>query len=129
MAKVETDKLWVADPIAQMRPDEFVNDSGIYPVEYKCLIMLDPVLEKSEGGIFIPQDRQERDQEAKIEALLVAHGGNCFEDWKRDIPVPGDRVIISKYAGDGMKLAEKGEAKPYRLCNDKEVAAIDRRPR
>ena len=95
----------------------------IVPVEYKVLIKLDEMQKTTSGGIIIPDERHERDQMAQTEATLIAVGGNAFEDWNGDIPVVGDRVLVSKYAGE---RPNKDENNPYRLCVDKDICAIIR---
>lgn len=94
----------------------------IIPVEYKVLIQLDAVEEKTAGGIIMPDDRREREEWAQTEATLLAVGGNAFEDWKDDPkPVPGDRVLVNKYAGE---RPDKDESNPHRICMDKDICAI-----
>lgn len=93
----------------------------ILPVEYKVLIKLDELEKTTTGGIIIPDERRERDQMAQTEATLESVGGNAFEDWKGEIPQPGDRVLVSKYAGE---RPDKDENNPYRLCMDKDICAI-----
>lgn len=92
----------------------------IIPVEYKVLIRLDVLQEKTAGGIILPDERRERDQMAQTEATLEAVGGNAFEDWGEPKPKPGDRVLVTKYAGEAPKQGEDG----LRLCMDKDICAI-----
>lgn len=101
-----------------------INWSKVQPCEYKCLIQQ----EQSEtekraaaSGLALPPELRDREALAGVEAVLLAVGGNAFEDWKGCIPKPGDRVYTAKYAGfevvgrDGQK---------YRMCNDKEIVAV-----
>lgn len=104
------------------------NPSGIKPVEYKCLIKpyaieeTDAAIKSArEAGIIIDPTSSEREQMAQCVALLVAAGGNAFEDWKRDIPKNGDRITIAKYAGVSV-LGVDGRG--YRLVSDKDIAGI-----
>lgn len=97
------------------------NEAPFAPVEYKVLIRLDELQRKTAGGIIIPDERYDRDRMAQTEATLIAVGGNAFEDWGEPIPKPGDRVLVSKYAGE---RPNKDENNPYRLCNDKDICAI-----
>lgn len=98
------------------------NPTGINPVEYKVLIMLEPVEEKTEGGIYRTAEGQEREQAAGTSALLVAVGGNAFSDWDGRIPVPGDLVLLNKYAGSPPKAGDFRNL--YRICNDKDICAV-----
>lgn len=105
-----------------------MNTSGIKPVEYKVLVLPDDIDETDEtmrrakaAGLEIVQNIKEREQMAQIKGTLVAVGGNAFEDWKGEKPESGQRVMIAKYAG----LVAKGDdGKDYRLCNDKDIAAM-----
>lgn len=102
------------------------NESGIYPVEYKCLVAPVEVAEKSKGGILLPDEKKERDQFAQMEGTLVAASPHAFsyEDWKvaeDQKPKPGHRVLFAKYAG---AVVDGKDGKKYRLVNDKDIAAI-----
>jgi len=99
------------------------NESGIYPVEYKVLVLLDKVEEKTEGGIYFPEQTREREEWASQRGTLIAIGGNAFEDVKEPIPKPGDRICTVRYPG-GSVTGKDG--KKYHLINDKEMTAIIR---
>ena len=98
-----------------------LNPTGIRPVEYYCLVKLDPVEEKS-GSIILPDQRQDRDQMAQTYATLVEIGGNCFEGWNAPLPKVGDRIVINKYAGQTPKAGDFTDL--FRLCTDKDIVAI-----
>ncbi len=98
-----------------------INDTGSEPVEFRCVIRLDPAEEKTIGGIIIPDDRRDRSQMAATRATLLACGGNAFEDWKGLIPAPGDRVEVSKYAG---VTREADPTDWVRIIQDKEILAV-----
>ncbi len=106
---------------AKVTPINPINDTGIKPVDYKCVIRLDPAEEKTIGGIIIPDDRKDRSQMAATRATLLACGGNAFQDWKGLIPVPGDRVEVSKYAG---VTREADPTDLVRIIQDKEILAV-----
>jgi len=117
----DSEAMWSSRPTAvEPKP---LNTSGLVPVEYKCLVRLDPVEEKR-GSIYIPEQAKERQQAAETYATLIAVGGNAFEDWKGSIPQPGDRVIVSKYSGQPPKAGDISDL--YRLCVDKDICAIIR---
>jgi len=99
-----------------------MNESGIQPVEYKVLIKPEVVEEKTAGGLFLPEQTQDKEKMAQVKGVLVAVGGNAFEDWKSP-PQIGDKVYFAKYAGYVVK-GEDGEE--YRLANDKDITAIIR---
>ena len=103
------------------------NKSGIVPVEYKVLIKVqttnknDKGEEVTDSGIVIPKQTTEREEMAKVEGTLIDFGGSAFSDWHGRSPKAGETVLISKYAGMTCKGVDKEE---YRLCNDKDIAAI-----
>lgn len=101
------------------------NPTGIQPTEFRVLIRLDPVEEKTQGGVIIPEVRQDRDQMAETEATLIAVGGRAFEDFGSPIPQVGDRVLVRKYAGETPKAGDPTDL--YRICNDKDIVAVLRR--
>lgn len=97
------------------------NKSGLYPVEYKVLVKPDKIEEKTAGGIILPESVMEQERLGVAKMTMIAHGGNCFEDWIDQIPVDGSRVVVDKYAGKYM-VGDDGE--DYRLINDKDIIAI-----
>lgn len=101
---------------------EWDNPTGITPVEYKILVRLDVVEEKTVGGIIIPDGRNEINQMAQTYATLIAIGGMAFSDWKGTVPKVGDRILINKYTGQPPKAGDIENL--YRLGNDKDVVAI-----
>lgn len=104
-----------------------INTSGIRPVEYKVLVKLDdmyeadPLLKRArEAGIELAASAGEREQMAQVKGTLVAAGDNAFIDWKWKPPA-GVRVMVAKYAG---LYCEGDDGQEYRLCNDKDIAAV-----
>ena len=98
-----------------------MNKSGLYPVEFKILVKLDAVDEKTSGGIYIPATLRDKQQMMQVEATLVAYGGNAFEDWKGRIPGEEDRIYVGRAAGYQVRGMD-GEK--YQLMNDKDIAAV-----
>ncbi len=99
------------------------NTIGIHPVEYKVLVKVDEIKpgdERYKGVIIIPDSAQFIPQ---FTGVLVAVGGNAFEDWKEPIPEIGNRVMFNKHAGAQVKNACKRE-EDWRLLNDKDINAI-----
>lgn len=102
------------------------NPSGIYPVEYKCLVSPVEVAGKI-GNIFIPDEHKDREQFAQMEGVLVAVSPLAFTyadkaDWgDAEMPKPGDKVLFAKFAG--VKVKGK-DGKDYRIINDKDLSAV-----
>jgi len=99
----------------------YINLSGIRPVEYKVLVLIDETEKVTKGGIILTHDHKERADMAQVKGTLIAVGGNAFQDWQGEVPKPGDRVMIAKYAG---LVAEGNEGRMYRLASDKDIAAV-----
>lgn len=99
------------------------NKSCLKPVEYKIIVKLDKIEEKSKGGIYVPLSLRDKQQMVQVLAELISVGGNAFEDWKGAIPRIGDNVYVARAAGYQVKGAD-GET--YQLMNDKDIAAIIR---
>ncbi len=98
-----------------------INDTGIEPVEFKCVVRLDSKDKISAGGVHLPQLTQDRDQMSATTGTLLACGGNAFEDWNGRKPAPGDRIMVSKYAGI---TREADPTDLVRVMNDKEILAV-----
>lgn len=100
------------------------NDSGLQPMEYNVVIRMDPVQDKSAGGIFLPETKKDRDELACDEGTLVAVSPLAFNygDWPGgEVPARiGDRVLFSQYSG---RIWER-EGVKYRLLKDKEVIGV-----
>ena len=127
--KIETvSEFVVPDRIKKEQEEKDFNPSGIQPVEYRCLVKPFAIEETDEAyksaiaaGIIVDRQSSDREQMAQCVALLVACGGNAFEDWKDPKPKPGDRINIAKYAGVSVIGCD---GRGYRLCQDKDIAGI-----
>lgn len=90
------------------------------PVEYKVLVLLDKVEQKTAGGIYKPDMTQDRELLNSMAGVIVAVGGMAFEDWRGTIPEVGDRIMFAKNAGYVWKEGEDD----YRVILDKEIVMI-----
>lgn len=103
-----------------------INNSGIAPTEFKCLVEPKPVEEKK-GSIFLPEQVKEQDKYATTEGVLLATAPAAFkfiteEEWGTGKPPQvGDRVIFAKYAG--LRVTSKRDGKDYLLMADKDILA------
>jgi co-chaperonin GroES (HSP10) len=104
-----------------------LNTSGKRPLEYKVLISIDEVEEKTASGIIlVNEEYKEKHQFAKTEGVLVAMGALAFkkdngDDWV-DAPKVGDRIAIATYAGYVIKGKD---GKQYRLVSDREILYVE----
>lgn len=100
------------------------NESGLRPMEFNCVVEMDPTEEITRGGIILPTSKTDRDKLATEEGTLVAASPHAFSyaDWPKDEVPPqvGDRVLIARYAG---AIHERG-GKTFRVIKDKDIVAV-----
>jgi chaperonin GroES len=98
------------------------NKSGIRPTGGHLLVLPDKVEEKTAGGIYIPQDTQEKEQQAATKGTLIAVGSGAWLDLDDGKPWAevGDRISYSRYAGVTMTGQDSEQ---YVLINDNDVLA------
>lgn len=97
------------------------NKSGLVPVEYKLVIRPEKIEKITKGGIYIPPAAHERSEYAQTRGVIIALGGNVFEDWKEPIPKVGDNVYFAQYAGEREEGTDK---EIYLIINDKDIKVI-----
>lgn len=104
------------------------NESGLAPVEYNIVVRMDPIGEKTVGGIIIPETKKDRDELSADEGTIVAASPLAFSyaDWPEGsrIPQVGDRILMAQF--DGRIWKRGGET--YRLIKDKSVIAVVEQP-
>lgn len=98
------------------------NDSGIWPVGDRILILPEAVDEKSAGGIVLSHNTREREEMAQVKAKVIAVGPTAWADvrggsWAK----PGDTIGISKWAG---AIYEGRDGLKYRVINDVDVVVV-----
>lgn len=103
-----------------------MNTSGIQPLDLRVLVLPDPVEVKTAGGIFLPDQHTDREKFAVMKGTLIAVGDNAWEEAAARSPafvkpIPGDRILISKYGG---VLLTGDDGKEYRIMNDDDVTAL-----
>ena len=99
-----------------------INQSGIIPTGGHLLVIADKVEEMTAGGIIIPQDTREKEQQAATIGTLIAVGSGAWLDLDDGSPwaVVGDKVSYARYAGIAMTGQDDQE---YVLINDVDVLA------
>jgi chaperonin GroES len=97
---------------------------GIRPSEYNVLIAPEDT-EEMIGSIILPTTAKEANDIATMRGRLVAVSPHAFtyaDNWPAGtMPKAGDPILYAKYAGT---LVEGADGREYRLCKDKDVAAI-----
>ena len=91
--------------------------------EYNVLVRMDPVEEKTRGGIILTESAVDRDAISRDLGTLVKISPLAFgyAEWPEGTtpPQPGDRVLIAMY--DGKMYDIDGEK--WRVVKDKSVVA------
>jgi chaperonin GroES len=105
-----------------------MNTSGITPLGFAVVVRLDPVEEKTKGGIIIPDSIKDADELSAQEGTLVAAAPAAFDycsNWPEGyLPEPGARVLFKRY--DGWLHKRDGET--FRILEDKSIVAVVREP-
>ena len=99
-----------------------INQSGILPTGGHLLVLPDKVEEMTTGGIILPQETRDKEQQAATVGTLVAVGPGAWADLDDGSPwaLVGDKISYSRYAGVSM-LGQDGQ--DYVLINDNDVLA------
>lgn len=104
------------------------NESGYQPLDDKCLVLMDEHASINSGGIYIPDQFTERQTMASETGVIVALGPAAFvyddevrRKWVGHKPEPGDRVYVSRYAG---QLLQGVDGRTYRLMSQSCIGAV-----
>ena len=103
-----------------------MNTSGIYPTEYNVLVKPRTLEERTAGGLYLPDDKKEKDSYARMDGTLVATSPVAFtyaEFPEGTVPQVGDDVIFSKYQATEITGSD-GEK--YWIMKDTAIAAVRR---
>lgn len=109
-----------------------LNNSGHKAYDKKILVRMDKVEEKV-GSLYLPPDARDKQQMAEIYGTVIDVGVNAFgeavdEAERRgaaaDIPKPGDRICLARYAGILLHQKRTKDGNEYRMCNDEDVVAV-----
>jgi co-chaperonin GroES (HSP10) len=100
-----------------------INESGLLPLGRAVLV--EPYSpEIKEGLIVLPDEVLGRDQMIEQRATVIAVGISAWCDETEPRAKPGDRVLVSRFAGFMAKGTKDG--KQYRFINDRDIfAAIE----
>lgn len=100
-----------------------LKDRVPQPTGWRILVMPYMGKEKTDGGVYVPDDSRERESRATVVAYVLKVGPLAYKDldkfgdgaWCHE----GDWVCIGRYAGSRFQI-EGGEV---RIINDDEVIA------
>ena len=112
------------NPIGAEKARQLPEPSG-----YKILIMLPQMEEKTEGGVYIPEERRSAEETASIVGFVIKMGDLCYQDASKFPTGPwckeGDWVMFRAYSGTRFKV----HSAEFRLINDDTVEAVVQDPR
>lgn len=104
------------------------NESGYQPLDDKCLVLMDEHASVNSGGIMMPDQFADRQTMASETGVIVALGPAAFlydddarRKWIGHKPEPGDRVYVSRYAG---QLLQGVDGRTYRLMSQSCIGAV-----
>ena len=94
------------------------------PKGYKLLIAIPKVEEKTESGVYMPDNLTKMEQTASIVGLVIKQGEDAYQDKNKFPNGPyckeGDFVIFRSYSGTRFKVKNE----EFRLINDDTVEAV-----
>lgn len=109
----EEDALW-HEVQARLCP----NNSGLTPLGHAILVQpYEPEVQSS--VIQIPEHVQRAMNMADQRAIVIAIGPNAWEGEGLARAKPGDKVLVTKFAGYFTNQTKDGKA--YRLVNDRDI--------
>lgn len=99
------------------------------PKGYRVLIAIPEITQKTEGGVFIPDQLRNAEETASLIGYVLKVGSEAYADPNR-FPTgawckEGDFVIFRSYSGTRFKV----HGKEFRLINDDTVEAVVEDPR
>mgnify|MGYP002507739213 CR=1 FL=1 len=96
---------------------------------FKILIALPELEEKTDGGIYLPEQVRNTEALATVVGFVLKMGDLCYLDEKKFPNGPwcneGDWVLFRAYSGTRIKI----HGKEFRLINDDMVEAVVEDPR
>lgn len=99
------------------------------PSGYRLLIAIPEVSEKTEGGVYMPDQLKKAEETASIIGFVVKAGPEAYGDETKFPSGPwckeGDFVIFRSYSGTRFKV----KGMEFRLINDDTVEAVVEDPR
>ncbi|MDH6061185.1 co-chaperone GroES [Chrysosporum bergii ANA360D] len=93
--------------------------STVKPLGDRVFVKVSAPEEKTAGGLFLPDNAQEKPQVGEVVALGPGKRNDDGSRQELDIKV-GDKVLYSKYAGTDIKLGTE----EYVLLSEKDILAV-----
>jgi chaperonin GroES len=99
------------------------------PSGYRLLIAVPEVSEKTEGGVYMPDQLKKAEETASVIGFVIKAGPEAYSDANKFPSGPwckeGDFIIFRSYSGTRFKVM----GKEFRLINDDTVEAVVEDPR
>jgi co-chaperonin GroES (HSP10) len=97
---------------------KMINKSGLKPKGHAVLVeAYEPELKSS--IIEIPENYRQHLQTLENRVVVIEAGPEAWCEEREPRAKPGDKVLVTKYAGFGAVGTADG--KPYRLVNDRDI--------
>ena len=97
-----------------------INESGLLPKGRAVLVMpYEP--DRVSSIIEMPDTVKDRMRTIEQRAIVVAVGPACWADESEPRATPGDKVLVSGFAG--FMATGTADGKQYRFVNDKDIFA------
>lgn len=89
------------------------------PLHDKVVVEIDTEVEKTRGGIYLPDTAKEKPITGKI---LAVGPGKVGKDGKRQPPAvrAGDRIVFGKYSGSDVKV----DGKEFKILSEDEIYGV-----
>ena len=111
-----------------LRKWDGTNRSGMEPVCDKVLVLVDPAVQKTRGGIIMTDANVETQTLASTTGILVSVGPQAFVydserivRWEGERPPAGTRVYFERYAGQEYTSVD---GKMYRIMKDRQIGGM-----
>jgi co-chaperonin GroES (HSP10) len=109
--------------------DEAITAKLPEPVGYKLLIAIPEISEKTDGGVYMPDNLKSAEETASIIGFVLKVGKEAYSDPARFPHGPwckeGDFIIFRSYSGTRFKVM----GKEFRIINDDTVEGVVEDPR
>ncbi len=96
------------------------NTSGLSPLGHAVLVEpYEPEIRA--GAIYIPENVAQGMQQVDQRVTVIAVGPTAWQDEPSPRAGPGDKVLVTKYAGWVAGKGVTADGKTYRMVNDRDI--------
>lgn len=94
------------------------NRSGLRPLG--CAVLVEEYTPERKGSLIeLPPSVRERSAMVENRVTVIEAGPEAWKDEGRPRANPGDKVLVTKFAG--FMAIGTADGKPYRLVNDRDI--------